>query len=83
VPSCPPRAALTKGLTMKTTQEPLSHDDLALLRLLAQGLPLGAVARRMRTSDRTVRRRAKGICDRLGVTAPIEAVVWAAKRGLL
>jgi DNA-binding NarL/FixJ family response regulator len=68
---------------MEIAQESLSQDDVALLRLLAQGLPLGAVARRMRTSDRTVRRRAKGICDRLGVSAPIEAVVWAAKRGLL
>lgn len=68
---------------METAQPLLSRDDLTLLRLLAQGLPLEVVARRMRTSDRTVRRRAKGICDRLGVGAPIEAVVWAAKRGLL
>lgn len=68
---------------METAQPLLSRDDLALLRLLAQGLPLDVVARHMRTSDRTVRRRAKGICDRLGVGAPIEAVVWAAKRGLL
>jgi DNA-binding NarL/FixJ family response regulator len=68
---------------METAQPLLSRDDLALLGLLAKGLPLGTVARRLRTSDRTVRRRAKGICERLGVGAPIEAVVWAAKRGLL
>jgi DNA-binding NarL/FixJ family response regulator len=68
---------------METAQQLLSHDDVKLLRLLAKGLPLEVVARRMCTSDRTVRRRAKGICDRLGVGAPIEAVVWAAKQGLL
>ena len=52
-------------------------------RLLAQGLPLGSVARRMRTSERTVRRRTRAICNRLGVRASIQAVVWAAHQGLL
>jgi len=63
--------------------EPLSHRDVELLRLLAQGLPLGSVARRMRTSERTVRRRTRAICNRLGVSASIQAVVWAAHQGLL
>jgi DNA-binding NarL/FixJ family response regulator len=62
---------------------PLDDDDLILLRLLARGLPVGAVARRLGTSDRTIRRRTRGICDRLGVPAPISAAVWAAQRGLL
>ena len=61
----------------------LSHQDVELLRLLSQGLPLGSVARRLRTSERTVRRRTKCICDRLGVSSPIQAVVWAARRGLV
>jgi DNA-binding NarL/FixJ family response regulator len=61
----------------------LSREDLELLRLLARGLPLEAVARRLHTSERTVRRRIKGICERLGVSASIEAVVWAARRGLV
>ena len=56
---------------------------MELLRLLARGLPLGAVARRLNTSERTVRRRVRGICERLGVTASIEAVVWAARQGLV
>jgi DNA-binding NarL/FixJ family response regulator len=54
---------------------PLSHDDLELLRLLADGV--------LRTPERTVRRRIRDICDRVGVDAPIQAVVWAARRGLL
>ena len=62
---------------------PLSGADVELLRLLAQGLPLGSMARRLITSERTVRRRTRAICARLGVAAPIQAVVWAARRGLL
>ena len=61
----------------------LSHEDLTLLELIAEGLPRDAVARRLCTSERTVRRRTRGICDRLGVGAPIQAVVWAARRGIL
>jgi DNA-binding NarL/FixJ family response regulator len=61
----------------------LSRQDVELLKLIAGGLPLDAVARRMNTSERTVRRRVKAICDRLGFTSSIEAVVWAARRGLV
>lgn len=61
----------------------IDHDDVHLLRLLARGLPVEAVARRLDLSDRTVRRRTRAICDRLGVATVIEAVVWAAHSGLL
>jgi DNA-binding NarL/FixJ family response regulator len=61
----------------------LSHQEVELLRLLAEGLPVDAVARRMSTSERTIRRRVRAICDRLGVGAPITAVAWAAHRGLI
>jgi len=68
---------------MSRTMTELTREDVELLRLLARGLPLGAVARRLNTSERTVRRRVRGICERLGVTASIEAVVWAARQGLV
>lgn len=61
----------------------LDRQDVQLLRLLARGLPMEAVARRMNMSERTVRRRVKGICDRLGYACSIQAVVWAARRGLV
>jgi DNA-binding NarL/FixJ family response regulator len=61
----------------------LNDEDLTLLTLLAEGLPLDAVARRLAISERTVRRKSRAICDRLGVPAPISAVRWAAQRGLL
>jgi len=70
------------SVTQRTVTE-LSHQDVELLGLLAGGLPLDAVARRMNTSERTVRRRVRAICDRLGFTSSIQAVVWAAHRGLI
>ncbi|MEU5565231.1 helix-turn-helix domain-containing protein [Micromonospora musae] len=71
-------------MTTEQVVEPvLDAEDLRLLRLLATGLPLETVARRMGLSERTVRRRVRAVCDRLGVAAPIQAVVWAARRGLL
>jgi len=62
----------------RTESPPLSCDDVALLGLLAEGLPLDAVARRLRLSERTVRRRIRHICDRLGLRTPIPA-----QRGIL
>jgi DNA-binding NarL/FixJ family response regulator len=61
----------------------LSAEEVELLHLLGRGLPLEAVARRLRTSERTVRRRIRAICVRMGVDFPIQAVVWAARRGLV
>jgi len=61
----------------------LTHQDVELLKLLADGLPLDSVGRRMGTSERTVRRRVKAVCDRLGVGTSIQAVAWAARRGLV
>ncbi len=61
----------------------LDEEELRLLRLLATGLPTETVARRSGLSERTVRRRIRAVCDRLGGAAPIQAVVWAARRGLL
>ncbi len=60
----------------------LADRDVELLRLLAKGLPLDAVARRVGLSERTVRRRVRDVCDRIGVNTRIEAVVWAVRQGL-
>ncbi|NYI04975.1 LuxR C-terminal-related transcriptional regulator [Allostreptomyces psammosilenae] len=74
--------------TASTTARPaetsfLTPEEQRMLQLLADGLPLDSVARRMCTSSRTLRRRIRAVCDRLGVQAPIQAVAWAARRHLI
>lgn len=61
----------------------LSEKDCCLLELLAEGLPLEAVAHRLNISERTVRRRIRSICDRIGVATSVQAVVWAVRGGIL
>jgi DNA-binding NarL/FixJ family response regulator len=61
----------------------LSHADLALLAELAKGVTVDRVGRRLDVSGRTVRRRLRGICDRIGVGTAIEAVAWAVRRQLI
>lgn len=60
-----------------------TDDDLGVLRLLSRGLTTDAIARELGVSERTLRRRVRLICDRLGVKTPIEAVVWAARNRLI
>ena len=60
-----------------------THEELRLLESLAEGLPPDVIARRLNTSGRTLRRRTRSICDRIGVGTPIEAVVWAARRRII
>jgi DNA-binding NarL/FixJ family response regulator len=60
----------------------LSNEDLCLIGLFADGLPVEAIARRLAMSERTVRRRSRAICDELGL-GMVQAVAWAARRGLI
>jgi DNA-binding NarL/FixJ family response regulator len=60
----------------------LSDEDLLLLAELAKGVTVDRVGRLLDVSGRTVRRRLRGICDRIGVATAIEAVAWAARRRL-
>ena len=71
------------GRAGPASSRPLSRQDVGLLRPLAQGLPPGPAARRMLTSERTVRRRTRAAGDRLGAGAPTQAVVRAAHESLL
>lgn len=73
------------GITMTTTPNPvkLSAHEVAILRLLGDGLTQHSAARRLDISGRTLRRHMRAICGRLQVCEPIEAVVWAARQGLL
>src|SRR4051794_12923080 len=61
----------------------LSDEELALLRLIAEGLPMNSVAARLGMSPRTARRRMHDLCARIGATGTMQAVVWDAHRGLV
>ena len=58
-------------------------EELTILTLMANGLTLDSVAIRMSMSPRTLSRRLRCVCDRLGVAHPIQAIVWAARQGLI
>ena len=66
-----------------TATDPLTEDDVVLLRLLSRGLDLAAVARNMGISASTVKRQIVQVQRKLGAGNRIEAVVTAAKQGLL
>jgi DNA-binding NarL/FixJ family response regulator len=61
----------------------LDAEEIELVRLLADGLVLDAVARRLAVSERTVRRRIRALCDRFEVDTPVQVVVIAARNGVL
>lgn len=61
----------------------LDEQERVLISMLADGIVLEAISRRLNLSERTVRRRVRALCDRLGVDNPVQVVVWAAHVGVL
>ena len=61
----------------------VTSEELSILTLMAAGLTLDSVAVRVAMSPRTLSRRLRCVCDRLGVAHPIQAIVWAAHQGLI
>jgi DNA-binding NarL/FixJ family response regulator len=57
--------------------------DLEILRLLADGLTVDVVARRVGMSERTVRRRLRAMADETGVATTMELVVYAVRSRLI
>jgi DNA-binding NarL/FixJ family response regulator len=61
----------------------VTAEELTILTLMANGMTLDSVAVRVSMSQRTLSRRLRCVCDRLGVAHPIQAIVWAARHGLI
>jgi DNA-binding CsgD family transcriptional regulator len=66
-----------------TSDPRVTAEELTILTLMANGLTLDSVAVRVSISPRTLSRRLRCVCDRLGVAFPIQAIVWAARQGLI
>ena len=63
--------------------ESLTPRELDVLRLLAEGLPNKAIARRLDISDQTVKFHVAAICGKLAAANRTDAVRLAFQRGLL
>jgi DNA-binding NarL/FixJ family response regulator len=64
-------------------QDLLDEREIYLLKLLARGWELSRVAKEINVSESTVKRQVVQVQSKLGATNRIQAVVAAARRGLL
>jgi ATP/maltotriose-dependent transcriptional regulator MalT len=64
-------------------EEPLTAREVAVLELLAEGLPNKSIATRLGISDQTVKFHVASICGKLGAANRTDAVRRALRRGLI
>ena len=64
-------------------EEALTHREIEVLELLAEGLPNKAIADRLGISDQTVKFHVASIMGKLGASNRVETVRRAVRRGLL
>jgi DNA-binding NarL/FixJ family response regulator len=64
-------------------EEALTHRELDVLELLAEGLPNKGIADRLRISDQTVKFHIASIMGKLGASNRVETVRRAVRRGLI
>ena len=62
---------------------PLSDRELAVLKLMAQGLRHKEIARELRISQRTVGNHVASIYNKLGISDRAQAIVYAVKKGIV
>jgi len=77
-----------RGVSMEVANsrdliKPLSDRELEVLRLLATGLPNREIASILFISEATVKTHVEHVIQKLGVSDRVQAVVWAARHGLL
>jgi DNA-binding NarL/FixJ family response regulator len=59
------------------------QEDREILARLAEGETIDVIARHVRMSERTIRRRLRAMADVIGVETTIEVVVFAVRQGLI
>jgi DNA-binding NarL/FixJ family response regulator len=76
-------AKLVDQLKGRTRSRLLTPRELAVLRLLAAGLPNRQIAESLRIAERTVKFHVTAILNKLGADNRTQAVAMAARRGIL
>jgi DNA-binding NarL/FixJ family response regulator len=76
-------SARDDGGSESVFEEALTHRELEVLELLAEGLPNKAIAHRLGISDQTVKFHVASIMGKLGASNRVETVRRAVRRGLL
>jgi DNA-binding NarL/FixJ family response regulator len=77
------RGVSAETANAKDLIKPLSERELEVLRLLATGLPNREIANILFISEATVKTHVEHVIQKLGVSDRVQAVVWAARHGLL
>jgi NarL family two-component system response regulator LiaR len=72
----------TRPPDLPPTQEPLTGRELAVLKLVALGLPNQAIADRLVLSERTVRTHVSNILSKLHLANRTQATLYAIREGL-
>lgn len=75
-------AEIQQILGARPAQSTLTADELRLCQLIGQGLTVGALARDLRVSARTIERRLAALRERFGVTSSVDLALLLAARGL-
>jgi DNA-binding NarL/FixJ family response regulator len=70
-------------MAMSLRSRPLTEREIEVLRLIMQGLPDKAIARRLERSVGTAKSHVKAILTKLDASSRVEAVAVARRRGLV
>jgi DNA-binding CsgD family transcriptional regulator len=81
--SAPDETSLSEDASDDVFAEPLTHRELEVLELLAEGLPNKGIADRLGISDQTVKFHIASIMGKLGASNRVETVRRAVRRGLV
>ena len=82
-PDLAPFAAQTGDDALQPSHVELTRRELEVLRLMAEGLPNKAIARRLSISEHTVKFHVNAILGKLGAQSRTEAVTRATRMGLI
>ncbi|MCH8878016.1 MAG: response regulator transcription factor [Chloroflexi bacterium] len=73
----------SEGQEPDSTIQPLTKQELRVLKFIAEGLKNESIAQRLSVSRNTVKAHVSSILSKLGVSDRTQAAIWAVRRGLV